>query len=77
MFVVYGKENCPNCVKAKALLESKGETFEYIDITVDTKAREHLMNSGFRSVPQVYIGNHHQGVLVHVGGYTELEKRLS
>ena len=77
MFVVYGKENCPNCVKAKALLESKGETFEYIDITVDTEAREHLMNSGFRSVPQVYIGNRHQDTLVHVGGYTELEKRLS
>lgn len=77
MFVVYGKENCPNCVKAKALLESKGEPFEYIDITVDTEARERLLNAGFRSVPQVYIGNRHLGALVHVGGYTELEKRLS
>lgn len=77
MFVVYGKENCPNCVKAKALLESKGEPFEYIDITNDNAAREHLMNAGFRSVPQVYIGNRQQDSLVHVGGYTELEKRLS
>lgn len=29
---VYGRENCPYCVKAKDLLEQKEIDFEYVDI---------------------------------------------
>ena len=34
-YIVYSKENCPACVEAKALLESKGIPFEVKTLGVD------------------------------------------
>jgi glutaredoxin len=59
MIKVYGKPQCPFCDQAKALLESKGVAYEYIDITKQPEAREMLVEAGFRSVPQIYNGTTH------------------
>jgi glutaredoxin 3 len=59
MIKVYSKPNCQFCDMAKALLESKGVAFESVDISVDTEARQLLVDAGFRSVPQIYNGTHH------------------
>jgi glutaredoxin len=59
MIKVYGKPQCPFCDQAKALLENKGVAYEYIDITQKPEAREMLVESGFRSVPQIYNGTTH------------------
>jgi glutaredoxin 3 len=59
MIKVYSKPNCPYCDMAKQLLESKGVAFEAVDISVDSEARQMLMDAGFRSVPQIYNGTTH------------------
>ena len=59
MIKVYSKPNCQFCDMAKQLLESKGVTYESIDITEDPEARQLLVDAGFRSVPQIYNGTTH------------------
>lgn len=36
-YVVYWKQNCPNCVKAKDLLKSKGIPFSSVEIVTEEK----------------------------------------
>ena len=75
-FNVYGKPNCPFCDKAKALLELKGLEYAYIDVSTNAGAREMLVESGFRSVPQVYKADEHGEDIEHIGGYDTLSKML-
>jgi glutaredoxin 3 len=57
---VFGKENCPDCVAAKSLLDSKGITYTYKSIvtadadSVRTITREQLLERipNARTVPQ-------------------------
>lgn len=47
---------CPYCVRAKALLQRKGVTFEEIDVDGDTEKRAWLTKTtGSRTVPQIFI----------------------
>jgi glutaredoxin 3 len=74
MIKVYSKPNCPYCDMAKKLLESKGVAYESVDISVDPEARQMLMDSGFRSVPQIYNGTHHiPGGYQGIAGMSEEE----
>ena len=59
---------CPYCVRAKALLQSKGvAAIEEIRIDTDPKMRDHMMDiTGRRTVPQIFIGD------THVGGFDDL-----
>jgi glutaredoxin len=57
MLLVYTKNDCPYCDRAKALLESKGVPYKAINIQEHPEAREFLMNQGLRSVPQIFDGN--------------------
>lgn len=70
MYVVYGKPDCKYCEYAKAALS--GETFEYIDITVNSEILRSLKKQGFKSVPQIYYNGSHIGgydnLLVHLEG---------
>ena len=75
--IIYSSENCPYCVKAKQLLESK--KVEYTELRVDKNPElviEAVKKSGGRkTVPQIFIDDH------HVGGCDELyaleqEKKL-
>ena len=75
--IIYSSENCPYCVKAKQLLESK--KVEYTELRVDKNPElviEVVKKSGGRkTVPQIFIDDH------HVGGCDELyaleqEKKL-
>ena len=53
----------PYCIRAKQILKSKGvEQIEEIRIDTDPAAREQMMQStGRRTVPQIFIGDHHVG----------------
>ena len=65
--VVYSAGYCGYCVRAKALLERKA--IEFTEIMVDEDPAQRVVmeqRSGRRTVPQVFIGDH------HVGGYDEL-----
>jgi glutaredoxin 3 len=60
--IIYSKEVCPYCVKAKALLQRKGATFEEIKITNDALKEEMMKKSGGRmTVPQIFINDKHIG----------------
>lgn len=60
--IVYSKEVCPYCVRAKALLTRKGAAFEEIKITTDEQKEEMMKKSGGRmTVPQIFIGDFHVG----------------
>ena len=54
--IVYTKDNCLFCDRAKALLESRGVEYTTINIEIRTEAREFLMDQGLRSVPQIFNG---------------------
>ncbi|HTY54729.1 MAG TPA: glutaredoxin 3 [Candidatus Binataceae bacterium] len=66
---IYTTEYCPFCVRAKALLKSKGVTFEEIDVSDDQEARERMieLSGGRRTVPEIFI----DGKII--GGYDELK----
>ncbi len=60
--VIYTTAWCPYCVRAKALLDSKGVAYE--EIAVDGKPAlraEMAQKAGRTSVPQIWIGEHHVG----------------
>lgn len=64
MITIYSKSNCTFCDRAKALLESKGVEYSTINIEEDLEARQHLLDLGLRSVPQIF-----NGTTIIPGGY--------
>lgn len=60
--VIYSKNNCPYCVKAKSLLQRKGFLFEEIKVENDGSKEEMIKRSGGRmTVPQIFINDFHIG----------------
>lgn len=58
---------CGYCARAKALLDSKGATYDERDVMMDDKARAEMRSRTNRtSVPQIFIDG------LHVGGSDEL-----
>jgi glutaredoxin 3 len=65
--VMYTTRWCGYCVRAKALLDSKGVTYEEIHVDDDPGFRERLQElTGGWTVPQILIDDR------PIGGYTEL-----
>ena len=65
--VMYTTQYCPYCVRAKALLQHKGVSFEEIDVSADEVLREKMVAaSGRRTVPQIFIND------APIGGFEEL-----
>lgn len=60
---IYTSERCPYCVKAKALLDRKGVTYQEVDVTDDEQERQKLVEkaNGLRTVPQIFIDERHIG----------------
>ncbi len=64
---VYTKQNCPYCVRAKALLGKKGVTFEEISVEGRDDLRGWLVErTGQMTVPQIFAGDR------PLGGYTDV-----
>ena len=60
--VMYATSWCPYCDRARALLARKNVTFDEIDVeSAPEKRAEMQQKSGSRSVPQIFIGDHHVG----------------
>jgi glutaredoxin 3 len=78
--VVYKTGWCPYCQRALGLLAKKGAVIEELDVEDDAKLREEMMaRSGRRSVPQIFIGDHHVGGcddLFALDGNGELDRML-
>lgn len=59
---IYTTKVCPYCIRAKQLLERKGIEFQEISAE-DEAVREAMIQKagGRRTVPQIFINNHHVG----------------
>ena len=68
--VIYTGQRCAHCDWAKALLKRKNIGFTEYNIAIDVTKREEMLkkSNGARTVPQIFIGEH------HVGGNVELQK---
>jgi glutaredoxin 3 len=64
---VYTTDPCGFCRQAKALLESRGVTYEEINLTKDSDGRASLVRrTGQMTFPQIIIGER------VIGGFREL-----
>ena len=70
--IVWSKDQCPYCDKAKNLLKMKGIEFEERNVSKDW-TREQLLEAvpNARTVPQIFLGEE------LVGGFNELRQRLA
>jgi glutaredoxin 3 len=65
---IYSKEQCPFCVRAKALLDRKGIAYEEIDAEHDDALRAWLVEAtGQRTVPQIFVGDR------SLGGFSDID----
>ena len=67
--IIYTGPRCAHCVWAKDLLKRKNINFEEFDISLNPSKREEMLtkSNGMRTIPQIFIENH------HVGGNRELQ----
>ena len=66
--IVYSKDNCVWCDRAKNLLDSVEFSFEEIDLSNDNDREEFYkkVGEGVSTVPQIYIDNE------RIGGFPQL-----
>lgn len=65
--IIYTKEPCPYCIKAKDLLSAKNLAFTEIRIDLDESKREEMIRlSNRRTVPQILINDQ------SIGGFDDL-----
>ncbi|MFQ5671051.1 MAG: thioredoxin-disulfide reductase [Acidobacteriota bacterium] len=65
--VIYSKDWCPFCVRAKRLLAEKGVEYREVDVASDARLEEEMIQrTGRFTVPQIFIGE------THVGGCDDL-----
>ena len=70
--IVWSKPACGYCVKAKNLLASKGIEVEEKNIAEGHKVEDLLkLVPNARTMPQIWLNEE------YIGGYSELEKKLS
>jgi len=60
--IIYTTTTCPYCVRAKALLDRKGTTYQEINAEYPSVREEMVQKAGGRkTVPQIFIGDFHVG----------------
>ena len=66
--LIYTKDYCPFCHRAKDLLDDLGQDYKEIDLLADPQKQSEMvsMAGGKRTVPQIFINGQ------HVGGCDEL-----
>ena len=69
--IVWSKENCPYCLQAKALLDSRGIDYEERNVQHGW-TREQLLEAvpNARTLPQIFLDDK------LIGGFTELRRHL-
>lgn len=69
MILIYSKDDCSFCDKAKTLLKDNNYSYREKNIA-DPDVRQELLTilPDVKTVPQIFIDSK------HIGGYTDLEK---
>ena len=64
---IYSSKFCGYCVAAERLFQNKDLEYKLIKVDEDPSKFEHMVRiTGRRTVPQIFIGDH------HVGGFDDL-----
>ena len=67
--VIYTTRWCPFCIRAKALLDQKGVSYQEIPVDGQPAKRQQMAElAGHNSVPQIWIDKHHIGGCDHLYG---------
>ena len=72
-YIIYSRDSCPWCERAKSLLESKGLSYEELKLGIDydkEELRAKLGGIDRLTVPQIF----HEGV--HLGNYEALRNLI-
>lgn len=76
--VIYVKQWCPFCIRAKKLLDQKGIIYDEIDVTKNSDLFNKIKsNYNVNTVPQIFIKDQDGNYIYHIGGsdkLIELEK---
>lgn len=66
--IIYSTQMCPYCVRAKKLLDAKGQSYKEIDVSSDAELKDKMIEKagGQRTVPQIFINDQ------HIGGFDDL-----
>ena len=67
MYTIYTQDRCGYCSMAKHIMVKNDIDFMEINISYDPQARSLIKSMGFKTVPQIFIGEH------HIGGNFELQ----
>ena len=70
MISLYSKPNCPYCDQAKNWFSENDISYTVVDISQDNQAKEFMVSSGHKTVPQIYVGSR----LLVEGGWSGLSK---
>ena len=57
MIKVYTTYSCPYCIRAKNYLDLHGIEYETLNIQEDNQARDFFIKTGYRTVPQMFVGD--------------------
>ena len=65
---IYVKMGCPYCIRAVRLLDSKGVSYEVVNVDFGGEKKRQMVQraNGRTTVPQIFIGG------THVGGCDDL-----
>jgi glutaredoxin 1 len=74
--IIYGRDHCASCDKAKLLCRMKSVAFRYLAVGSDITVEELHGKIGYRttSLPQVFLAE--GDAIRYVGGYDELRRAL-
>lgn len=60
--IIYTRDGCPFCTRAKQLLTSKGAAFTEYNASVDPAVRQKMIDqSGRNTFPQIFVNGQHLG----------------
>ncbi len=65
--LIYSKQNCPYCVRAKQFFKERDLAYREVDLSTDYAELDALKKrTGFMTLPQIFIDDQ------FIGGYTDL-----
>ncbi|WP_103981129.1 glutaredoxin family protein [Helcococcus massiliensis] len=69
---LYTNTGCSKCKMLKRWLEMKGISYQELNIGEDDKARQNLINKGYRQLPQIEI----DGEIVEFVEYNDILEHI-
>lgn len=70
--LIYSKDHCPYCVRAKNFFSQKGVKFEEVDLSGKFDEMDSLKKrTGHMTLPQIYVNDE------FIGGYDDLMERVN